>query len=63
MPIVQGVLGSSPGGKWQLFRFVSLDIPYFKINFLPTNRLLSSIVINLPHLLLVCIVPQTQCPA
>ena len=35
--VLQGVLGPNPGGMWQFFRFISLDIPYFKVRFLPTN--------------------------
>ena len=31
MPRIQGVTGSSPGGIWNFFCFVSLDIPYFNI--------------------------------
>ena len=30
MPRMQGILGSNPGGIWQVFCFISLDIPNFK---------------------------------
>ena len=35
--LYQGVPGSDPGGIWNFFCFVPLDIPYFIINFLPAN--------------------------